>query len=119
MVNNQPVIFHGCHLVTYNYTASLLGNIIIMLYIYSGFPNCVYCSVFKGHHQPFKANSKSPCKGEQKSHVYLICVMWSHVAAGFILDNKRSVLCNRRPPTFHYGVLVAYISGGFSKIGKV
>ena len=92
VVNNQLVIYHGWQLVAYNYTASLLGNIIIMMYMYSGFPNCVYCSVFKGHHQPFKANSKSPCTGEQKSHV---CVMWSHVAAGFRLENKLSVLCNR------------------------
>ena len=37
------------------------------------------------------------------------------MAAGFRLENKLSVLCNRRPPTFHYGVLVAYISGGFSR----
>ena len=65
VVNNQPMIFHGCQLVVYNYTASLLGNIIIMMYMYSEFPNCVYCSVFKGHHQPFKAKSKSPCKGEK------------------------------------------------------
>ena len=62
VVNNQPVIYHGWQLVTYNYTASLLGNNDVH---YSGFPNCVYCSVFKGHHQPFKANSKSPCKGEK------------------------------------------------------
>ena len=113
------MIFHGYQLVAYNYTTFLLGNIIIMMYMYSGFPNCVYCSVFKGHHQPFKANSKSPCKGERKSRVYLICVMCSHVAAGFRLENKLSVLCNRQPPTFHYGVLVAFINGGFSRMGKV
>ena len=45
--------------------------------------------------------------------------MWSHVAAGFRLENKLSVLCNRRPPTFHYGVLVAYINGGFSRMRNV
>ena len=89
-----------------------------MMYMYSGFPYCVYCSVFKGHHQPFKANdsSQSPCKGEQKSHV---CVLWSQVTAGFRLENKLCVLCIRRPPTFHYGVLVAYINGGFSTMGIV
>ena len=45
--------------------------------------------------------------------------MCSHVAAGFRLENKLSVLCNRRPPTFHYGVLVAYMYGGVSRMGKV
>ena len=33
--------------------------------------------------------------------------MCSHVAAG---ENKLSVLYNKRPPTFHYGVLVAYMN---------
>ena len=37
----------------------------------------------------------------------------------FRLENKLSVLCNRRPPTFHYGVLVVHMNGGFSIMGKV